>query len=227
MDFKDITKEALELALKSTEHDFIERKSKSDKGGWLRTAVAFANSVPIGWPAYLFVGVDDTGEPQLDAASLESQVKQVSDTLDGVYPAIYRHVVPLHLNSGCCIVVIIPGSEKRPHFAGQAYVRVGDQTKPASEDQFAQLLIQRQSKARELLMWKGKAVTVESVALPLPEMLYAVPGKVRTPASAVLLDCNQFYVTVEVGGKKQSHTLRDIELSFDHSENRIKLEVSD
>jgi predicted HTH transcriptional regulator len=224
MDFKDITDETLELKLKSAEHDFVERKAKNDRGGWLQTAVAFANSTPIGWPAFLFVGVDDAGTPQLETAGLESQMKKVSDTLEAVFPAIYRLIVPIHLEDRCCLAVIIPGSEARPHFAGLPYVRVGDQTKPATEDQFAQLLAQRTSKPRELLMWKGKAVTVEHVVTPNADGLYPVPGKIRT---MVLLDCNQFYVTVEIEGHKTSHTLRDTELSFDHNEDRIKLEFRD
>jgi hypothetical protein len=37
----------LAARLTDTEDHFTERKSKSDKGGWLRTTVAFANSTPI------------------------------------------------------------------------------------------------------------------------------------------------------------------------------------
>jgi hypothetical protein len=228
MDLKDISEETLKLRLRSTEHDFVERKAKNDRQAWLQTAVAFANSVPIGLPAYLFVGVDDEGNPQLDAAGLESQMKSVSDTLDRAFPPIYRHIVPLHLDGGCCLAVIVPGSDVRPHFAGQSYVRIGEQTKAASEQQFANLLDQRLSKTRELMMWKSKYVTVETVVSRLPSgALYPEPGRKRTPAQAVLIDCNQFYVTVEVGGKKQSHALRNVELSFDHAENRIKVEVYD
>jgi predicted HTH transcriptional regulator len=44
-----------------TENNFIERKSVSDKGAWLQTAVAFANSCPVGFPGVLYVGVNDDG----------------------------------------------------------------------------------------------------------------------------------------------------------------------
>lgn len=55
--------------LRSTEHDFVERKPKGRLGDWLQTAVAFANSAPIGFPPVLFVGVDDSGTQQeLDGA---------------------------------------------------------------------------------------------------------------------------------------------------------------
>src|SRR5216683_2393750 len=61
---ESLTYDALVLRLKSQEHDFVERKPRNQKGDWLQAAVAFANSAPIGWPAVLFVGVDDAGTPQ-------------------------------------------------------------------------------------------------------------------------------------------------------------------
>jgi predicted HTH transcriptional regulator len=99
-----LTEEALILRLQSTEHDFVERKSRSDQGGWLQSAVAFANSTPVGWPAVLFVGVDDDGKPQLAPEKLEDLEKSVSDVLEQAYPAIYRHVIPLQWADGlsCC-----------------------------------------------------------------------------------------------------------------------------
>jgi hypothetical protein len=46
---------------RTNEHGFVERKSRSDKRDWLQTAVAFANSAPIGWPAIPLLGVEDDG----------------------------------------------------------------------------------------------------------------------------------------------------------------------
>lgn len=103
-----LTEEALILRLRSAEYDFVERKSRSDRGAWLQTAVAFANSAPIGWPAVLFVGVDDSGAPQQRPEKLEDLAKSVSDVLDQAYPAIYRHFVPLHFGNGGCLAVIVP-----------------------------------------------------------------------------------------------------------------------
>ena len=92
---ESLTEEALVLRVRSTEHDFVERKSRGDRGAWLQTAVAFANSAPIGWPAILFVGVDDDGNPQQNADKLEDLMKSVSGILDQAYPAIFRHIIPL------------------------------------------------------------------------------------------------------------------------------------
>jgi predicted HTH transcriptional regulator len=55
--------------LRPTEDSLVERKSKSDEGGWLRkeggwlrTVVAFANSAPVNYPAVLFLGVSNSGD---------------------------------------------------------------------------------------------------------------------------------------------------------------------
>src|SRR5690242_16787843 len=84
----DWTNDDLILRLRSSEHDFVERKSSRDQGGWLRTAVAFANSTPLNYPAILFVGVDDSGNPQQNAEHLEDLMKSVTGTLEKAYPPI-------------------------------------------------------------------------------------------------------------------------------------------
>jgi Putative DNA-binding domain len=187
---ESLTEEGLILRLRSTEHDFVERKSRTDRGGWLRTAVAFANSAPIGWPAFLFVGVDDDGKPQQNADKLEDLAKSVSGMLDQAYPAIYRHIVPIHLADGACLAVVVPGSESRPHFAGKSYIRVGPETNPASEEQYDLLIAERQSKVREILKWKGRNVN---------QMLHSRhEGRTNTFGGLVkVVDCNQFFVTLE------------------------------
>jgi hypothetical protein len=152
----------------------------------LRTNRLDANSAPIGWPAVLFVGVDDVGFPQQGSEKLEDLMKSVSGVLDQAYPAIYRHIAPLHVGDGACLAVVIPGSEARPHFAGKSYVRDGPQTQEASEDQYKLLIAQRQSKAREILQWKGRNVAMT---------LYAMGNKYG--GSVLVADCNQFFVTLE------------------------------
>jgi hypothetical protein len=188
--------ETLLHLLRSTEHDFVERKSKKQNGDWLQTAVAFANSMAIGYPAVLFVGVDDHGTPhETKGASemplkqrLESLQKSITDTLDQAYPPIYRFCVPLELSDGGCIAVIIPGSEARPHFAGKAYVRKGPSTTEASEAQFDALIAERSSKVYELGKLIGKQAVLEKHL------------KNRTSVfrkSVKIVDCNRHYLTCE------------------------------
>lgn len=213
-----LSEEALILRLRSDEHDFVERKSRSDRGGWLETAVAFANSAPIGWPAILFVGVDDDGKPQ-QSGKLEDLMKSVSGILERAYPPVYRHMVPLHLPDGDCLAVIVPGSETRPHFCGKSFVRDGTQTIPASEKQYELLIAQRNSKARIILQWKGKTITYQKTL-----------G--RGGGIAIVQDCNQFFVTLRFGTGSYSSAftyysipLEWIEISHDHDAERNQLKL--
>src|SRR5579884_3629275 len=211
MKFEDITIETLKLKLKSTEHDFVERKSKSDKGGWLEAAVAFANSAPVGYPAVLFVGADDAGNPQIEASGVEVVIKSVSSVLDRPFPAIYRHIVPLHLSGGSCLAVIIPGSDNRPHFSGASFVRVGTETKEASQAQFELLIADRSSKARKIREYLGKNVTLTTLQ-PLS------PGAFHPSSSSVqVIGCNHFFVTLQPSADAtlMSSPLDWLNISFD------------
>lgn len=220
---KSLTEEALILRLNSTEHDFVERKSRSAKRDWLQTAVAFANSAPIGWPGCLIVGVDDQGKPQVNKSGLEDLEKSVSGTLDQAYPAIYRHVVPLHLSAGSCLAVIIPGSDMRPHFAGKSYVRIGPEIREASEEQFETLIAERISKPRELLKWRGREITFRQVRI--------WNGKTRDRLNESMLrvvGCNAFYVTLMncENSVECSCSLSHVEVGFDHEKKRLLLEYA-
>jgi hypothetical protein len=52
-----VSDDDLRSKLTNTEGHFIERKPVKDTRSWLHTAIAFANSCPVGFPGVLFVGV--------------------------------------------------------------------------------------------------------------------------------------------------------------------------
>lgn len=222
-----LSEEQLLHLLRSTEHDFVERKPNRQYGDWLQTAVAFANSAPIGYPAVLFVGVDDSGAPQeLDGAAgkpleerLESLQKSITDILDKAYPPIYRLCVPVRVDGGGCIAVIIPGSPSRPHFAGKAYVRKGPSTSEASESQFQMLIAERSSKIYELRKLIGKRALLEQFV------------KNQTGSAGIapitLTDCNQHFITYEYGQppKRKSLPVERVAISFHHGSDQHLLQT--
>src|SRR5260370_692493 len=111
-----------------TENNFVERKTVRDKKGWLHTAVAFANSTPIGAPAVLFVGLNNDGAFETVAADHDWEKQQVTVTqeLNRAYPPISFVQKIVHGNvAGQCLAVIIWGSPERPHFSGKSYIRKG------------------------------------------------------------------------------------------------------
>ena len=219
---QSLTEASLIARLRSTEHDFVERKPLKQNGEWLQAAVAFANSAPVGWPSVLFIGVDDKGNPQAPPDKLESLLTSISDTLDKAYPPIYRHVVPLVMGDLACAAVIVLGSPDRPHFAGRAYVRSANMTKDASEQQFDALVADRLSVAREIRKCIDQRVIVEHFRTGY--------SGVQARTTGVVVACGPHFVTLRVGetgtpGTLKSYPLRRIDLSFNHSEEMLVLQA--
>jgi hypothetical protein len=221
-----LTNEDILLRLSNREDSTVERKTASDYGDCRKTAVAFSNSLPIGDPGILFVGVYDDGTVE-SSTNLESLQNKVSKEFKKIYPAIYPQSRVMSKDGKEFLAVIVRGSENRPHFAGQSYIRDGTQSIPASQEQFNNLIAERNSKAYAIGKWKGKIVTVTE---PMREMqIHAttqyVPGRRTT---ATLFECNQFYVTVESTMQKDrllSLPLRVVEINFDHGERRLELQL--
>lgn len=212
-----LSNEALLLKLQSDEHDFVERKPLGQPGDWLQVAVAFANSAPIGWPAVLFIGANDKGEPQMKLEDLKRHSDSLVARLKQVYPTIYYDARPVHVGDRACLAVIIPGSSSRPHFAGQAYVRTGDQVEVASEQQFAELIASHSSKARMILEWKGREISLMDRHPQTSDSYHSG----RTTVSG----CNSHFATFKTGDGAESRlfseSLTRIELDFDHKYERL------
>jgi hypothetical protein len=139
------------------------------------------------------------------------------------YPRIYYYPRTLTVANMELLAVIIPGSEDRPHFAGPSYVRVGSASKVASEEQFDNLITSRNSKAREILRWRHKIISVDRMSVGSQIHTY---GPVVSSDQLWVVDCNQFYVTLENKdrGYRNSIPLSRIEVSFDQKNDRLKLE---
>jgi predicted HTH transcriptional regulator len=132
-EYQAVSEEDLLRKITDTENNFIERKTAKDSNGWLKTAVAFANSCPVGQPGILYVGVSDEGEVIKHSDDLETIQKNVSASIGRAWPPIYFVSHILKRNGLEFIAVIIYGSPLRPHFSGPAYIRVGPETRDASE----------------------------------------------------------------------------------------------
>ena len=211
----ELADQDLLLRLASFEDQFVERKTSSDKKDWLKTAVAFANTTPVGYPAVLFIGVRNDGTIE-GVTNLDKLQQTLNDILGEAYPPIPTFPKVLEKDGKQFLAVIIPGSAERPHFAGHSYIRKGSETRKASEEQFAELVAQRNSKARHMLAWKGKSISVG----------YAIKGTptvVERPRD--LVDCNEFYVTIRGDNTTESIPLQRINISYDNANKRLKLEI--
>ena len=206
--------------LSNLEDSFVERKTEGDSGDWLKTVVAFANSVPIGFPAILFIGVRNDGTVQ-GLENPDSVQKSLSQKIAQSYPIPYCLTKVLEKNGRRFLAVVVPGSEYRPHFAGPAFVRDGSQTIRASEEQFARLMAQRSSAEYEILKWRGKTISVWHPS--------RVGGTYHPTtgynADGIVSECNQFWVTLggSAFGSTVSFGLEAFDIGFDHKNNRLEL----
>jgi predicted HTH transcriptional regulator len=210
--------------LKNCEDTFVERKTAADSKDWLKTVVAFANSTPIGYPAVLFIGVKDDGTIEARSKNFDSLQKTLNKKMEDAYPTIFYITKVLNQDSGQCLAVVVPGSEGRPHFAGPSYVRVGSETRVASESEFDNLIAERQSKPYEILRWKGKQVTVDHMNT---ERATRILGVVALTDVLTVVACNPFYATLQKPPAQQvCIPLNRIGIAFDPEMNRLKLEIA-
>lgn len=207
------------------ENQYVERKPSGDSKGWLRTVVGFANSTPVGFPAVLFIGVRPDGSLEDIAPNLDSLQKSLSERLSTAYPPIYYLPQVVTVGGKKALAVVVPGSERRPHFSDHAYVREGSQTKKASEEQFERLLSQRSSKGYEILKWLNKSVAIDKMRA---ENIHSM-GSVAHSTTGVVLGCTVHFVTVKLhsgDSPTESYPLERVRLSFNNADQRLKLEVS-
>jgi predicted HTH transcriptional regulator len=86
-----VTDDELIRKASDTENNFIERKTCSNTDDWLKAAVAFANSCPIGQPGIPYINVDDGGKviPQPAGYDFEKLQKGIGKKIREAWPPIY------------------------------------------------------------------------------------------------------------------------------------------
>lgn len=150
--------------LGQSEDPWVERKESFDDRDVRRTLVAFANSVNEGQTAVLFIGARNDGQhPGLRDAD-DTQKKLAGVAAKKCYPPIEYQTCVLRVEVGGRAVevlsVMVPFSKCRPHFGGIAHIRRGSESVEASREAFLELIASQNDKARKLLQFKGKKVTL-------------------------------------------------------------------
>jgi len=205
--------------LNNHEDNFIERKLEGFKPEDIRRAVvAFANSVPHDRTAVLFIGVGNNGEI-IGVSDTDSKQKSLNKILEDCYPSILYCTEVLKKDEKHIIAVEISHSKERPHFAGAAYIRVGSESKKASDKIYKELIATHNSKAYEILEWKDKLVSVQTIDKKLGSSVSpANPGaQHRKFLECRITECDAhsvlFYDTAT--GRHFSEPLTNITLSKD------------
>ena len=187
-------KEKLLKRIQDQEDNFTERKPESaGKSDWKRTLVAFANSVPEGRTAVLFIGITDDGKIQgVDKPDLLQ--KNIRDNCSHkCYPPIEFQSEVLTVEDKSVVAIEISESFSRPHFAGPAYVREGSESVVASERIYEDLITSRTDPGRAILKHKGELITVIAYRKRLGKTKRLGEG-FRSTHECRVESCNPHYV---------------------------------
>ena len=224
-----MTKDQLLPLLGNHEDNFVERKSEGVTAGELRqTVCAFANSVPEGRAGVLFVGIHDKTGEVVGVTNTDQLQKRVREAAQGdCFPPITYTSEVLTVDGKAIIAVIVPHSATKPHFSGPAFVRVGSESPKASPQQYEELILSRNDKAREILRHKNDVFTVLGIGYklgsnkPLPDKAYREMRECR------LLECTAHLVTLEdiARGERYSEPLAHVTVTHDHQKYRAMLMV--
>lgn len=153
--------------LKQDEDPYVERKTQGARSDVVEALVAFANSVPPGREAVLFLGVrpDKTAVGVGDADKLQRSISEWAR--NECYPPIaVTYEVLTDIAPRPVLAVIVQASDERPHFAGPAYVRDGSKSVKATRAVYEELIASRNTKAGAIMRHKGDVVTVEEIHRP-------------------------------------------------------------
>jgi hypothetical protein len=196
-----VTREELLALLKNHEDNFIERKPDSIKPAEIRRTVsAFANTVPKGRFAVLFIGVRDDGTIT-GCQNPDAKQKAVRESSEqDCYPPIKMTSEVLRLKDGDVVAVVIGASHDRPHFTGQAYERRGSESVAASPELYRELITRNNGIADALLDLKSQVVSYISLDHRAGEVRRVPGGQYREGGECRVLDCNAHFARFEIIG---------------------------
>jgi hypothetical protein len=168
---------SLSTRLANLEDGLIERKQGLHSNDEIRKAVvSFANSVPEGHTAVLFIGVANDGKVTGIAADETEKVQQRVRRIceEDCFPAIAIQLAQvLTIDSKHVVAFEFGPSQNRPHFAGHAYIRVGAESVKASASKLDEMITAKNSTAGRLLAAKDKH---EQITLVIP-VGASIPGQ--------------------------------------------------
>lgn len=208
--------------LHSTEHTFVERKTSGDSKDWVKTVVAFANTLSPDQEGVLFIGATDKGGIESHPVNLDKLQKSLSERTQAIYPPVYYTTKSVQEDGKECLVVIVPGSSLKPHFAGPLYLRDGSQSIVANTHQYETLLASRVGKVYELQKWINKTIKIREFSRS-SGVAYVMEQRAQ---DATVIDVNQFFLTVFYNNRKFSYPLSRLDINYDHVVDCLEIQVT-
>ena len=219
----NLNDEDLLARLSNFEDPFVERKVHSDIKDVLKTAVAFANSLPAGMPGVLYMPVKNDGTIQ-DGFDLDDLQKKISSQINKAYPAIQYLQKIIRRGSQQVVAVLVWGSEMRPHFAGPAYVRRGSQSVAATEQLYRELLLSQDDKRRFLIDNREVTWTVEHLNKEPGASRPLFDTRAVSTSERTIEEVTAFFVRFKVlaSGIYFTEMLQDVHISYDDKRRRYR-----
>jgi len=229
----ELTDEDILARITSIEDATVERKLHNDKKkDWVKSVVAFSNSLANGQPGVLFVGVRDDGrieDGQFQKTNFADFQKTLSEVFSNIYPPVAPTMLVREKDGPKFLAVIVYGSPNRPHFAGKSYRRDGTQSVDASEEHIKEFVARRSSKFTELLNFKEANEPVTLSLLLADADRRRGQGTYAVQSESRIIHCNQFYITLTFnhnGPRKRSFPLGSVEIGYDNTKDRPELIVT-
>jgi hypothetical protein len=214
------TKDQLLARLRDQEDQLVERKLEGAGGSeFKRQIVAFANTLPTTVTGVLFVGVADGGSiiGVTNPDVLQRTLRHLAE--NECYPAIWIDLNVLTVDTKNVVAAVVGGSERRPHFAGAAYIRRGSETIRASDSLYEALLLSRDEKRRAMQEMEGKRCTVVAIGKqfgsPHPMQLNYSDTREST-----VKEVTAFFVRFDSSGTLFTETLESLAISYDDRNQR-------
>ena len=223
-----MTNDELLRRLNDQEDNFVERKTEgaANSDEIRKTMVAFANTVPEGREAILFIGILNKGTIS-GVANSDSLQKTVRMARDKCYPRIEYTVEVLSIDDKLVVAVVIPQSGNRPHFTGPSFVRIGSETVEASAEMFDELIFSRNAKCRAILKRRDKVVTVRARGKKLgdPRVLNDPYGLTRYECRILSCDAHVLRMYDHTTKRNVAEPLKNVTIDWDETKNRLALTV--
>ncbi len=181
--------------------------------------MAFANTLPTTRTGILFVGVADDGKVNgvANSDSLQKTLRHIAE--NECYPPVWIDLHVLPIDGKNVVAAVIRGSDRRPHFAGPAYIRRGSETIKASDSQYEALILSRDDKRRALQEMQGKKCTVIAIGKGFGQP-YPMGLNYSDMRESTVEEITAFFVRFMSSGTFFTETLDSLSISYDDQRQR-------
>jgi hypothetical protein len=207
------------------EDGLLERKLESDKKDFLKTFVAFANSVRPGHTAVVLIG--ERGDGSIQGVSDPDEIqKKIRRECERIYPDIVWRSAVYDKDGKPCVRVEIEYSGDTPHFGEAAWIRRGSESVKANNEMFQRLIELRSSVVREIALRIGQRIFIEGDQGSVSFNERIRSGHPRWPGTVQgeIKSVNGFWVTFEVFGppkKTASEPIDRLMLSWQDTQLKV------